>query len=205
MNLYWWNPLSVQINLAESDTYLIQTGLRRRRDFCGKVKNCLSPVVCFESDMVQGLNWCHEDLVSLHFSALPLAMLASFPGFLWWPWNLQAQILFIASRPMGKHDAFLSLVPGKASLAVIRLWAHSPNQLLGLDNATFQLTKTELVSVLCSQPLKQGVLEPKAESTLPKAHELRIRGGGSWAKLGCCYLKKDTWMLGGKVIDVCAE
>lgn len=132
--------------------------LKERSNFCGKVKNCLSPVVCFRGDMVQGLNWCHEDLVSLHFSALPLATLASFPGFLWWPWNLQAQILFPANRPMGKHDAFLSLVPGKASLTLIRLWAHSPSHLLGLENAAFWSTKPELISVLRLQPLKEGPL-----------------------------------------------
>lgn len=29
MNLYLWGPLSVQINLTESDKYPVQTGLRR--------------------------------------------------------------------------------------------------------------------------------------------------------------------------------
>lgn len=62
-----------------------------------------------------------------------------------------------------------------------------------------------LTSVLCPQPLKQGLLEPGVESTLHKAHGLRVRDGAARAKLGCCYLKKDIWMLGGKIIDVYAE
>lgn len=33
MNFYLWNPLSVLINLAEFDIYLIQTGLSRERIF----------------------------------------------------------------------------------------------------------------------------------------------------------------------------
>lgn len=128
--------------------------LKERRNFCGKVKNCLSPVVCFMGNMVQGLNLCHEDLVSLHFSALPLATLASCPGFLWWPWNLQAQILFAANRPMGKHDAFLSLVPGKTSLTLIRLWAHFPKSLAWLGECSFLINKA-WVNISLTPPTPQ--------------------------------------------------
>lgn len=166
-------------------------------------------MVCFGSYMAQGLHWCHEDLVSRHFSALPHAMLASFPGFPWWPWKLQTQILLTASRPRGKHDAFLPLVPWKSSLALIRLRAplHSPNlpkQLLGLENSAFWLAKHEVTSVPPLSP-HQCLLEPGVESTLPKAQGLRAGDGASRARLGCYYLKKDLWMLGGKIIDVYAE
>ena len=113
-------------------------------------------MVCFRNHMAQGRHWCHEDLISLHFSclsishSLPHALFTSFRGSLWWPWKLQTQILLTACRPRGEHDAFSPLVPWKSSLALNWLQVnvhHSPQSNCLMEKSGFWLTKPELTSV----------------------------------------------------------
>ena len=107
-------------------------------------------MVCFRNHMAQGQHWCHEDLISLRFAALPYVLFTSFQGSLQWPWKIQTQIFLTASRPRGKHGAFFPSVPWKSSLALIWLQVnlyYNPQSNCLMEKSAFWLTKPELILV----------------------------------------------------------
>lgn len=130
-------------------------------------------------------------------SSASVVLSTSFQGSLQWPWKLQTQISSLAiADPEVKHKCLLPSVPMKilsgSNLVTSQPLLQPPKQLLDGGSPAFWLTKPELILVL----------PPSNASWLLKWNQfslvlqwLKAGDGASRARLGCCYLKKDLWIL----------
>lgn len=94
----------------------------------------------FKSGLIQGLKYCHQDLVpvSLHFWLVLLGGRSSQPGSPPWWWSgsqrLSLLVVFHLS-PVGKSERFCSQRSQQVSFSLLSSGVHPPTNLRGQGNA----------------------------------------------------------------------